>query len=1134
MDQDSSWDELTFHFIRDEPAQADSFGSHSRLAASIAKVITQNVDLKVIGLLGPWGAGKSTVVHLVQKALEEDAGNNTYCFSYDAWLHQADPPRRAFLETLIHFLIKKELTTPERWQPRLAQLNRQIEETEITSTPTLTTSGRAIAFSLLLWPIALPLLGHDWYAAAFKAHAPLSDIWPFWFGVFLILLPFLILFGFYVSWRPVKSPFKREFWRWANFSTHKSPHETESILSLFINKEVQRQRNRVTRAPDPTTIEFQDIFREIMEAVKGDKHRFLFVIDNLDRLPEADAVAMWGTIRSFFLGAHETNHVRKAAAMPTVILPIDEAAVRRMYNVSHGPDDAEGLAKSFMDKTFDLTFRVTRPVLSDWNSYLAQQMKNVFGPAMPPEWPYVTGRLYERYFVGQSEPNVTPRTVNTLINAIASLWLQWRGGGVSFAAVAYYCIFRETIDQNILGAVGSRVAAIADLDPDWQRGVAALHYGAPPGDAAQILIEQPLRKAITEKDSKGLAQLRGMPSFERVLLRIFDQFAVDGIDPVAVLNAAIMLQSLGDGNELWRNEAWRRLHASFRATAPWRQFGLDEANGVKALAEHCPADTLGLFLTTLNAKLAALDPGTVKEAGFVTHFIDAWRTAFAAAQSAKQPLPPVQVPGAADVFLNAAATCRDTVELLKLLSTTVDDVALVQEFAATVGDQARAATAENKFLALRALDRSFEWGPLVTACVAVVRDQNANHPGMAAALRILGTLRASNADARNQIQPLVNDGQLVARLNEGYSQQRDEVVARALALLLLGGNRNIPVPDGGNWTGRFTQRSNLAAAIDNALIEFDGPNNLQLLVDMATGNGAWLPIARGVVSLRVQAKKLGALPLEPIISNLPQYLACVDDPLQESFMAQVARDKTFWDKLSGQPFDGPVLTFLRALIKEQDATGERARVVLRERLDGVDTATWNAAVRKQSEPWTIAAELAAVGATVEIGSPLYDALQGMIGDILKSADMNLRTRWFGAQVYLAPSAQQTLSRNLRDAILSAPSVVQLPALLAVGGQAFTQTAGFAEKSDDCVRHIVLPLLADAAGVAWIAEHAGVVGEWVRAALPATAEFLNDRLGKLLEATGDQTRKDALQSLRDAWSPANDAAETVANDKAATS
>src|SRR5258708_60569 len=70
---------------------------------------------------------------------------------------------------------------------------------------------------------------------------------------------------------------------------HKPPHENESILSLFMNKEIQKLRNRVTRAPDPTTIEFQDIFREIMDAVNASKRRFLFVIDNLDRLPEAEA-----------------------------------------------------------------------------------------------------------------------------------------------------------------------------------------------------------------------------------------------------------------------------------------------------------------------------------------------------------------------------------------------------------------------------------------------------------------------------------------------------------------------------------------------------------------------------------------------------------------------------------------------------------------------------------------------------------------------------------------------------------------------------------------------------------------------------------------------------------------------------
>src|SRR4051812_13542730 len=78
-------------FIKDTAATSDFFGSHSRIARALAGVIRDQTDLKVIGLLGDWGSGKSTVVNLAELELGVDpSGIETHFFRYDAWLHQSD------------------------------------------------------------------------------------------------------------------------------------------------------------------------------------------------------------------------------------------------------------------------------------------------------------------------------------------------------------------------------------------------------------------------------------------------------------------------------------------------------------------------------------------------------------------------------------------------------------------------------------------------------------------------------------------------------------------------------------------------------------------------------------------------------------------------------------------------------------------------------------------------------------------------------------------------------------------------------------------------------------------------------------------------------------------------------------
>jgi len=250
-------------FIRNTAAEADFFGrpdrvgSHDRVAKACASVISTNDDLKVIGLLGPWGSGKSTVVRLIQRELKADETLQTHVFCYDAWLHQSDPPRRAFLETLLQFLIDHDLTTQDRWQTQLDILNRQMEDTTTTATPSLTAAGRLLLLSLVCLPFGMQFIGHDWFEAAFKANSVGFAKYGFWFGLSLLVVPPFLALLTYLWWRPRWNPLSPEFRSWDNWRTHKPPHQDESLLSIFVNKHVEKHLNRTTRTPDPTTIEFQ-------------------------------------------------------------------------------------------------------------------------------------------------------------------------------------------------------------------------------------------------------------------------------------------------------------------------------------------------------------------------------------------------------------------------------------------------------------------------------------------------------------------------------------------------------------------------------------------------------------------------------------------------------------------------------------------------------------------------------------------------------------------------------------------------------------------------------------------------------------------------------------------------------------
>src|ERR1041384_3148952 len=94
---------LAVKTLLDDPAPTDAFGSHQRIASVLARFIDSEPGGKAIALTGAWGSGKSTVIRLLRQclvALDKTRSANTLIYEFDAWAHEGDSLRRAFLESL--------------------------------------------------------------------------------------------------------------------------------------------------------------------------------------------------------------------------------------------------------------------------------------------------------------------------------------------------------------------------------------------------------------------------------------------------------------------------------------------------------------------------------------------------------------------------------------------------------------------------------------------------------------------------------------------------------------------------------------------------------------------------------------------------------------------------------------------------------------------------------------------------------------------------------------------------------------------------------------------------------------------------------------------------------------------------
>jgi hypothetical protein len=144
-------------------------------------------------------------------------------------------------------------------------------------------------------------------------------------------------------------------------------------ISIFTDKGIDKTESTSLKTIDPTSIEFQNIFKDIFENIKRKiDTKILIVIDNIDRVDEKDALKIWATMRTF-LDFKEINYYWKKNLW--LLIPFDKPGLERLWK---NDKDRKCTVTSFTEKTFQITFETPLPILSDWKLYFENQFKHAF------------------------------------------------------------------------------------------------------------------------------------------------------------------------------------------------------------------------------------------------------------------------------------------------------------------------------------------------------------------------------------------------------------------------------------------------------------------------------------------------------------------------------------------------------------------------------------------------------------------------------------------------------------------------------------------------------------------------------------------------------------------------------------
>lgn len=479
------------------PCNDDLFegGAHKKLANAIAYEIQNDPNCTIIGIDGGWGSGKSNLVGMVKNILTDtissDKSGKYHFFTYDAWGHQNDLPRRTILEELTSEITSGEdsILESQDWRIRLENLLAKKKQTSTKIVPRLNFALIAIALMTALTPVV--------DAISNKIPSP-EDRIVFTSLIYIAFILFVIIKQVYNMHKNSQSINVENFF-------------TELFL-VYKDKIKEDVKFETISEREPSTKQFKDWMFDINKDLYRKEKILVVVIDNMDRLPKQKVQELWAALHSFF-SEEKYSNIR-------VIVPFDRAHIRNAFqseNIVNQSTDKKDIAvygDDFINKTFYVVYSVPPPILTGWMHYFCDRWKDAFG-----EDSKVDNEVLQIYDMLTKEHS--PRKIIAFINqfvAIRNLCEET----IEDKYIALYIFGRKKIVEDPLKEIlsPSYLGSLDFLykeDERMKTCVSSLYYQLPEKNAMDVIFTRKVTLELDEAKTELLETLKKTTKYWEIL-----------------------------------------------------------------------------------------------------------------------------------------------------------------------------------------------------------------------------------------------------------------------------------------------------------------------------------------------------------------------------------------------------------------------------------------------------------------------------------------------------------------------------------------------------------------------------------------------------------------------------------------
>jgi hypothetical protein len=886
-------------------------------------------------------------------------------------------------------------------------------------------------------------------------------------------------------------------------------------FSLLANKTIEKVETETFETPDPTSLEFQRLFQELLSDSLTSGRRLLLVIDNLDRVESSDALKLWSAIH-LFVDMSPNTQLDWGERFWTLV-PFDPSGVNRLWGNADGGEPA---GQVFLEKTFQVRFFVPAPILSDWQSFMTSQLKAAF-PDHAEDDLYEIARIFGILRPETSQPP-TPRELKTFINQVGAAFRSSPEVVVSLPLTALYVALTKdpkwTPSTPLSDDILSKLQPF--LDTDWSHDLAALYYNVPKDKAVQVLFGSKVEASLTEGDPKALAELIGKPGVDHIVLRILDQRLPQWTksESITIGRAAYACEEAGVTDAQSWKEVWSRLIGGAREVARWPKLDGRSGRGLAALVRRQnDSKFTQKILGAVRAPQLGPDKSEIiggEAQGWAAGISKILEVASAIGHNSVLDSFRLGASGSDYVYLMAAMwSLPDRSQVISYLRPESDAREVIDSLLENASTGSFEETQEHASKIMVETGVSWDWSRLADGIQSRLQQANCSRVEVGALIRTLLQLGNVEPASLKVLEQIVRSGWTFHHLQMASQERHLETMASCiLAAILYDPEASSPMPSLANQ-GKRVYRSIVetpdqdeevlsvlvAQVIDLQLSE-------KLLVHWSEVSLP-RPVLGEIYKASLRRPDAYQIFSSATLITQSEVLRSSEEGLWGKLLESAIKSSPLLDDLVRLDFSLQYVPLYRDLLRHSHSLVLVSYLVAG--IQGLPKEQWLAALASRSDLVLLTFELQELGRPLDLGHPLRDALSHIADSALAGNEPTGVTtedcvKLFGA---LSTTQCEIFRRQLRDDLIQAKS--STATLLQFFGPLLTDCNTMGEEAEKLVREAFAKILdrKDRIETEWLKSLLVKCPDIVHKCKPASLQDFKGRIQSIQdEGVGDDLKE----------------------------